>query len=331
MEVFTDVVRAYNEFADSADGASPCFAEWGRSVVTDEELVAWISLLPPIKQQPNLVFAAARWHGVPAPGDYAALRTALLSDTGPIRDTILTRRTQTNEVARLATLTPVFGLVAEERGRDLSLVEVGASAGLCLYPDRWDYAWAPAGSLRGSGGPTFTCRTEGDLPVPRRHPQVAWRGGVDLNPLALDDDDAMAWLTTLVWPEQEERRSRLTEAIAIARAEPPVLRRGDLLTELPDLVVAAAEHGDVVVFHSAVIVYLEEADRRRFAAMMVDLVADGACRWVSNEAAGVLPQVTATAPGEPAENPSFVLGLDGRALAWTHGHGASMTWFGAVD
>ena len=74
----------------------------------------WPSLadLPTVKQQPNFVFAAARWHGVPAPGPYAGLRDALLGDYGTIRATILTRSTQTNEVGRLATLTPAFATIA---------------------------------------------------------------------------------------------------------------------------------------------------------------------------------------------------------------------------
>ena len=74
----------------------------------DPEVLAWVDALPGIKKQPNLVFAAARWHGVPAPGPYAGLRAALLADDGSIRATILARSTQTNEVGRLATLVPAF-------------------------------------------------------------------------------------------------------------------------------------------------------------------------------------------------------------------------------
>ena len=69
---------------------------------------AWIESLPGLKRQPNLVFAAARWHGVPAPGPYDGLRDALLADDGVIRATIMARATQTNEVGRLATLLPAF-------------------------------------------------------------------------------------------------------------------------------------------------------------------------------------------------------------------------------
>ena len=78
-------------------------------------MLAWIDELPGLKKQPNIVFAAARWHGVPAPGPYAGLRAALLGDDGTIRATIMARSTQTNEVGRLATLLPAFARAVPDR------------------------------------------------------------------------------------------------------------------------------------------------------------------------------------------------------------------------
>jgi hypothetical protein len=342
MEPFADVVEQYAELARYAAGDSACFEEWATGVAGDPEVLAWIGALPVAKRQPTLVFAAARWHGVPAPAPYAALRAALLADDGSIRATILARATQTNEVGRLATLVPALAELARRADdRPLALLEVGASAGLCLYPDRYDYAWhTPSGVVTASrrdgragavGGPApapLRCDVTGEPPLPSRPPAVAWRGGIDLHPLDVHDDDAMRWLTTLVWPEHDERRRRLRDAVAVARREPPRLVAGDLLEELPELVEEAGRHGPVVVFHTAVIAYLEPPERARFSALMTGLVADGRCHWVSNEGKRVLPAITATGPAPPEELATFVLGVDGRAVAWTHGHGRSMTWLG---
>jgi hypothetical protein len=331
VELYTDVVAQYQDFARYAADESPCLAEWARGVADDAEVRAWIGGLPPAKQQPNLVFAAARWHGVAAPGPYDGLRSGLLDDPA-IRSTILRRSTQTNEVGRLATLMPAFARLQRRGRRPLALLEVGASAGLCLYPDRYAYEWrgpdrdAQARPRGREDAPLLSCRVEGAAPLPTAVPEVAWRGGIDLHPLDVRDADAMAWLQNLVWPEQDERRDRLATAIAVALAEPVALVHGDLLEELPALVAQAAEHGEVVVFHSAVIAYLEPADRARFHQLMTGLVTDGACHWVSNEAPGVLPEVTATGPGVPQDRAGFVLGVDGRSVAWTHPHGRSLTW-----
>lgn len=319
MLLHDDVIAEYLDFAAYAAGDSPCFEEWARGVADDPEVLAWLGTLPTIKRQPNLVFAAARWHGAPAPGPYAGLRRVLLGQEPDVRATVMARATQTNEVGRLATLVPVLALVEGP----LALVEVGASAGLCLFPDRYDYAWPPLGGLRGSGGPVLTAQASGPLPLPVRHPEVAWRAGIDLNPLDVTDPDATAWLENLVWPEQDGRGERLRAAIDVARQDPPLLVRGDLLDRLPDLLEQAAPHGTPVVLHSAVVAYLDEPDRRRFHALMTDLVTAGRCRWISNEGPRVLPDVT----GDRAVPPGrFVTALDGVPVALSHGHGHTVDW-----
>ncbi len=112
----------------------------------------------------------------------------------------------------------------------------------------------------------------------------------------------------------------------MARADPPEIVAGDLFDRLPGQVERASRHGRVVVFHSAVIAYLADPDRERFHDLMAELVADGACHWVSNEGRRVLPRVTAAAPSDPDRPEHFVLGVDGLGVALTHGHGRSMTW-----
>lgn len=321
MEPWGAVRDQYRDFAAHA-ADSPCFVDWSLRVVDDEEVLAWLDGLPAIKQQPNLVFAAARWHGAEAPGPYEGFREVLLRREEEVRETILSRATQTNEAGRMATLLPALSRIEGE----VALIEVGASGGLCLYPDKWDYDWSPVGELRGSGGPVLASRPLAPFPVPRRHPDIRWRAGADLNPLDVTDPDAAAWLTNLVWPEQDDRRARLEAAIAVTCAEPPELRRGDMFELLPGLLADAGRRGTPVVQHSAVIAYLTPPRRAEFDEMMRGLVADGSCHWISNEAANVLPEVTATAPTR--REGRFVLGLDGRAVAWTHGHGRDFEWFG---
>jgi hypothetical protein len=323
----TELQDAYRAFAVECGDDSPTFADWAEAVADDPAVLAWIAALPEEKRQPNLVFAAARWHGAAAPGPYDGLRRTLLTDGDAVRRTVLARSTQTNEPGRLAVLLPVLSRIAEEVDGPLALVEVGASAGLCLYPDRYGYDWGNAGSLP-ADGPVLRCDAAGPLPVPATLPEVAWRGGSDLNPLDATDEDALRWLRTLVWPEQTRRRELLTRAAAITAASPPRLVRGDLLASLDAVIAAAAPHGTVVVFHSAVLAYLSPHARQEFAARMAGLVEHGGVRWISNEGDRVLPGITRTArrSGRPTER--FVLGLDGRAVAWAHGHGASLTWLG---
>jgi hypothetical protein len=78
-----------------------------------------------------------------------------------------------------------------------------------------------------------------------------------------------------------------------------------------------------VVFHSAVVAYLDHDERDRFEAAIRGHVAAGRCRWVSNEGPGVVPGI---AVPDPRLDARFVLALDGVPVAWTHGHGHSIRW-----
>ena len=57
---------------------------------------------------------------------------------------------------------------------------------------------------------------------------------------------------------------------------------------------------------------------------MRELVAEGRCRWISNEAPNMLPEVMATAPEGERHARHFVLGVDGRMVGRTHGHRRSL-------
>lgn len=323
LDHLTDIRESYLLHAEEMS-TSPCYQAWAAGIAEDPEALAVLSELPTLKQQANLVFAATRRHGL-EPGPYASLRTLLLGAEWPaVHATILARRTQTNEVARLTALTPALATLRDE---PLALVELGASAGLCLYPDRYDYVWQGAGELTGSGGPTLQIPTTGPIPVPARPPRIAARVGVDLNPLDITDEDDIAWLLTLIWPEHDERRARLAAAIEVARAEPPQLLAGDMIDRLDEaLEVAAASGGTPVVHHSAAVAYLEESERRRLEHRLRTLVAAGSCHWISLEGARVIPSLAETAPRAAEPDHRFCLAVDGRAVAWFQGHGAALEW-----
>jgi hypothetical protein len=199
----------------------------------------------------------------------------------------------------------------------LALLEVGASAGLCLYPDRYSYRY---GDTRlGTGEPLLDCAAPG-APLPTALPDVVWRAGLDLNPLEVTDPADVAWLDALIWPEHAHRRARLRAAAAVAAADPPLLVRGDLVDDLPALAAQAPAAATLVVFHTSVLYYVTEPRQRLF----VDLVRGLPGHWVSNDLADL---VTHHHVAPPSDGLSYnLLALDGVPLAWTRPHGHAMTW-----
>ena len=153
------------------------------------------------------------------------------------------------------------------------------------------------------------------------------RAGIDLNPLDPADPDDVAWLQALIWPGMDERRDRLGAAAAIAAREPAEIVRGDLVEQLPGLVARMPAGATVVVFHTAVLAYLDAAAREAFVATVTGLPV----RWVSQEGVPVLSGVRDRLPEPPAaEESRFLLALDGEPLAYTAPHGGRIDWLPAA-
>jgi len=346
----------YTRFAAEARGESALYAEWAEGVAVDAPVLDILERLPRPKRQPPLIFAVSRLLGAPVEG-YPVWREWVLAHADELVAEALQRTTQTNEPRRAAALVPLLAAIASHTagtaaetaagtaaGADatpLALVEIGASAGLCLYPDRYSYLFDGV-RLDPANGPSpvlIECTTLGEPRVPMLHvpqtkstlqalPPIAWRAGLDLTPLDVTNADDMHWLETLVWPEQHSRRERIREAITIARADPPHLVAGDAVRDLAGLVAsaaAAAPDATVVVITVGVLVYLSVAERAAFVAAVGELDV----RWISLEGPTVLPGVAAQLPSRTVDAPDpapFVLALDGTPVAFCAPYGHVLHW-----
>ncbi len=319
-----DTSTWYRDFGElEARGQSAIYEQWALGVADDPALIALIEELPLQKRQPNLVFACARLLGAPE-GDYPAFRRWIVSHWSRVVVQALARSTQTNEARRCASLLPALSLIPGP----LALLEVGASAGLCLFPDRYSYSYdgdAPRDPPAGPSTVLLESTTTGGMPRPRSVPRIVWRAGLDLHPLDVRDADDMHWLETLVWPEQHERRARLRAAIRIAAENPPRIVRGDA-SVLASLAAQAPDDATLVVITSAVLVYLPFAERMRFVESVRSLDA----RWISLEGVRGLPTVRAALPDDGGSDGRFVLALDEVPLAFTGPHGQSLDWIAVL-
>jgi hypothetical protein len=316
----TSLSDAFVDFARrEAHGASPTYERLAHAVAANPGLLTLIGSLPAAKRQPNLLFSVVRHLGGPV-GDPAAFHDFAVGHWPAIAAEAETRSTQTNEVGRCALLLPVLAALPQP----LALLEVGTSAGLNLYPDRYAYRYGAA--TLGTSPLVLDCDATGLTP-PTRLPTVAWRGGIDLNPLDVTDPADLSWLLALTWPEHEHRRTRLRLAADILATDKPHLVRGDLVDDLPALAAQAPADATLVVFHTSVLYYVPAPRRAAFADLLADLLATRPGHWLACDDPAAL-SFDRPPPAAPDDTWHNVLTLDGRPLAWTSPHGQAMTWFG---
>lgn len=242
------LAETYRGFAPE----TPLYRELGTHFAEDRELLEWLGRLPRDKRQPNLVFAAYRLVAG-TPSGWPEFEETLKQRRAEVEAVMLERRTQTNEAARCALMLPLLAALPQP----LALLEVGASAGLCLLPDRYAYDYDDGRHTLGTGAPTLRCRTEGDPPLPHTLPDVVWRAGLDLDPIDVFDEDRIRWLELLIWPGQEHRVETLHAAVEVARRDPPRVVTGDLTSsDLDALATEAPPEATLVIFHTAVLFYV---------------------------------------------------------------------------
>lgn len=310
-----EIGEKYRAWAQvEAQGVSDLYFDWATGVAADEDVVKLVEELPSLKRQPNLIFASARMAGVPLV-PYQEARSEFVARWDAIRGIALTHATQTNEVRRCAVLLPELAKIPGP----IALLEVGASAGLCLYPDKYAYRFitdSGVEELAPAEGSSVVVETElRGRAAPTRLPEVVWRAGIDLNPLDVAAPAALHWLETLVWPEHDERRRNLHAAASVVTAERPLLVAGDLNEAFAEVVGQVPADATLVVFHSAVLVYLSPSARESFVCK----VRGSGAVWISNEGKAVLPEVAAQLPAA-VEN-GTVLAVDGTPIAIVGPHG----------
>jgi hypothetical protein len=303
------IASGYRNFAEhEAPGRSQLYVELAAGVAEDQETLRWLEGLPTGKRQPNLLFAAYRALAG-TPSGWPEFRAVLGERRGEIEALMLERRTQTNEAARCAVMLPLLAALPQP----LALLEVGASAGLCLLPDRYGYDYA--GHRLGDGPPILRCEPKNDPPLPDAAPEIAWRAGLDLDPIDVSDPEQVRWLELLIWPGQDHRVETLREAIDVARKDPPRVVQGDLTKDLEALAAEAPRDATLVVFHTAVLFYVPSAGRALFRKAVRRLGAT----WLACEGPRVLGF-------DPVRKGLMALTRNGERVAWADGHGSLLSW-----
>lgn len=380
-----DLAEQFRRFGTAAgrDGAS-LYQRICQGVAEDDEILGLMAGTPADQRRPNLLLAAVHYlllagtedplasHYPTVAGRPSAGRPSAEWPATPAgardpfdefagfchrhRDEVVrlldSRATQTNEVGRCTALLPALATVAGESGQPLSLLDLGASAGLNLLFDRYAYNYTAydthdhdrdrdRGRRAGDAGSPVLLQAElreGDLPD-LAPPRVAHRAGIDQHPVDPDDEDRSRWLLACQWPDHVERFRRLRDALALARATPGRARvaSGDVVRDLPTAVLAAPADTHLCIFHTWVAAYLTPDRQEELAAAITAVSQDRPVSWLFAESPYEVPAlpVPPAPAGRTVKGATALVLVDldrdrrrARRLADMHPHGRWLHWWG---
>ena len=336
FEAFADLECAASGSGMSVD--SPTYAALSRHVAKHAGLLALTRDCRAGQPIPNLFFAAvkrvvqdaprsalaahyeqAARGSRPAPALPGAFARFCSEHRARILRLLQSRNVQTNEVGRCSHLMPAFGIVARAARRPLALIDVGAGAGLNLLWDRFDYRYSD-GSVFGTGqSPVrIVCESRGPMPdTPARFPEVAFRIGVDLEPIDLADDEQYRWLQALVWADHADRAALLANARQVWLQDTPRVVAGDAVERLSELIGAAPTGAALCVFHCHVLNQFPVSARSAFSETLRSASRRRPVYHVSSE--GERLNVTRLVNGRSRTLLSVLRSAHGRWVAWCDG------------
>jgi hypothetical protein len=226
---------------------------------------------------------------------------------------------QTNETRRAIALLAGFLFLAARNDVELELLEIGASAGMNLYWDRFAYrttSWS-----WGASDVRITTDWTGPPPPLDTVPRIRSRAACDLNPLDLRDPAERLRLRAYVWADQAERLARFDAAAALAITHNVRVEQADAAAWLEARLPRRSPDALTVVYHSVFYQYPRQETRQRIARA-IEQAADSSpapLAWLRLEPEAILDG--------PRDSVRFLVDLvtwpggERRTLATTDGHG----------
>jgi hypothetical protein len=346
-----DLGALWLRFADTAcRGYSPIYDRISRVVAESDEILDLVSEAPARGHNPLLLLAAvhflvlgdmdhplARVYSGDSTADPGPLFVDLcLAHRAEVLELLATEQVNTNEVGRSAVLGPALTHVASRTGASLAQLDVGCSAGLNLFCDRYRLDYGPAGA---TGPPDAAVRivcevVGGRPPIAPTLPAIVARVGLDQSPVDVSDPRQLQWQLACAWPDTG-RLPRTRRALDQARRDPATLHRGDAVARSGELLATLPDDALAVVTTTWVVAYLSAEKRDGFRDA---LAVASKCRpvvWISAEGQGVVDLVpTDGDPPTLREVEASVLGLvtfrdgdaDAELLGYVHPHGSALDW-----
>jgi hypothetical protein len=229
---------------------------------------------------------------------------------------------QTNETARAAMLLPGFLLIARDTGLPLALTEIGSSAGLNLFFDRfhYDYAgreWGPADSLT-----RLAPEVRSSPPPLGGELRIADRAGSDIAPIYISDPAQRLRLRSYIWADQAARLDRLDAAIGIASERPFTLEKADAAEFVRKRLRGRRQGEAFVLFHSTMWQYMPRSSKDGVLAALAEAgreaTRDAPIARLRMEPLGQAPHQTLSLTMWP--------GGETRRLALCNHHGRWIEW-----
>jgi len=226
----------------------------------DEELV---------KYYPSI--SALPIHEIP----YALFKSFCFENKEQIISIIQNRIVQTNVISRCSYLAPIFSiLIADNPDKDVTIIDIGTSAGLTLNWDKYEYHYNNGIAIGTNNAKVNAEVRNSSLPEFHLPEKTIRKIGIDQNIIDPTNIEDARWLKALIWPDQLERFAALNAALKIDDLKTIEFIQASTVSEW-EKVISAIPPKDLLIVYCTHAMYQFPMEMRDEFWKMLDRIGDG--------------------------------------------------------
>lgn len=330
-------------FADNeCKEVSPFYYSLSNKISLSDELIDIASYCKQGQPMPNLFFAAVHYLLICNPSQelakyYPSLKSDYLKNLPfqlfiefclkhkeAIIEIEQTKIVQTNALNRTAYLMPILSNLFGNK--EISIVDIGSSAGLTLNMDKYEYHYNNKYSFGKSSVIIQSEIRKGTLPKFNNPVILKNKIGIDQNPLNLTIIENEKWLKALVWADLNERFNKLSNAINIAKNNPITLLKGSDTNFFKNVIQSQHKELPLVVYHTHTLYQFSQKKREEFWDMIDTVGKKRDLTYIAVEGSKVF-HINYKSNGVLVELTEYKNGnKTNKILAETNGHANWIKW-----
>ncbi|WP_066405827.1 DUF2332 domain-containing protein [Flavisolibacter tropicus] len=265
--------KRFERFAEEeCKGNSPLYFTLSKQIACDEELLRLCTFVKEGQPVPNAFLAAVHFYvlknktaflaqyypsvtGQPTEAISFDLFKAFVQEHQQgIVHLLQNRIVQTNVITRCNYLLPIFSNILSLNNKPVTIIDIGASAGLNLNFDQYEYYYND-NMVYGDSHIKLHCQIkEGRMPNIKPCSNSIQKIGIDQHPIDLANAEDLTWLQALVWPDQAERFIQLAEALQTPLLSAIKLIAGSTIADFKK-VVEAVDPNETLILYATHVLY----------------------------------------------------------------------------
>lgn len=199
---------------------------------------------------------------------YQLFKEFCINYEAQIIELISTRIVQTNVISRCSYLIPILSELINKGHKNACIIDIGASAGLNLNFDFYEYA-TNGQKIYGDSSVKIEFETKDSAIKPILPINYLMRKiGVDQNLINPQNDDEKLWLNALIWPDHLERFNSIEKSIELRQNDGIEMIKASVVNQFEEIINSQKDDEILIIYATHTLYQFSPENRQDFFTML---------------------------------------------------------------